>query len=235
MDPYLEDEALWADFHPQLVGVLRTSLSVGLVDRYRTVVGHRRYALGGQDCEECYLEIRQNSDGRLVTLLDVLSPANKTTAAGRQAYQEQRQKAREAGANLAEIDLVLQGQPPLDYGLAGLPPWDYAVIVARVTSPQRYEIYTSTLEKRLPHFRLPLAPDDRDTVVDLQTAFTCCYEEGRYFERIDYRREPRHNQIARVAFFIWEQEERPNGRDKEHWHRALARLRPDREAGPDEA
>src|SRR5438309_2121385 len=96
----------------------------------------------GKEQHEDYLAISERYDGRLVTLLDVLSPANKTTAAGRQAYLEQRRMARDAGANLVEIDLVLQGQPPLDYARAGLPAWDYSVTVERATRPGRYEIYT---------------------------------------------------------------------------------------------
>ena len=59
----------------------------------------------------------------------------------------------------------------LDYAREGLPDWDYAVTVTRATQPDRFEIYTATLQKRLPRFRLPLASDDRDMVVDLQTIY----------------------------------------------------------------
>ena len=86
--------------------------------------------------------------------------------------------------------LVLQGQPTLDYARENLPDWDYAVTVTRATQPERYEIYTATLQKRLPRFRLPLAPDDRDTVLDLHTAFTRCYDQAGFASRIDYKRAP---------------------------------------------
>src|SRR5262249_50065226 len=56
--------------------------------------------------------------------------------------------------------------------------------------PDRYEIYTATLQKRLPKFRLPLAPDDRDTVLDLQAGFTRCYELSGYSHQIDYSTDP---------------------------------------------
>ena len=114
-----------------------------------------------------------------MTLVDVVSPANKTTAAGREAYLEKRRESTAApSANLVEIDLVLQGQPTLDYSRDGLPDWDYAVTVTRSTQPERYEIYTATLQKRLPRFRLPLAADDRDTVLDLHAAFTRVLRPG---------------------------------------------------------
>ena len=78
----------------------------------------------------------------------------------------------------------------LDYSRDGLPDWDYGVTVTRASQPERYEIYTATLQKRLPRFRLPLASDDRDTVLDLQTAFARCYEQGGFASQIDYHRDP---------------------------------------------
>jgi hypothetical protein len=191
MDPYLEAEGLWAAFHHHLIMCLYQILLPGLVDRYRARVCQRYYDAGDHtEHREEYVEIRQRSDGRLVTLLDIVSPANKTAPAGREAYLATRRTAGAAGVNLVEIDLVLQGQPMLEYSRDGLPDWDYAVTVTRATQPERYEIYTATLQKRLPRFRLSLAPDDRDTVVDLQIAFTRCYDQAGFARRIDYRREP---------------------------------------------
>jgi hypothetical protein len=253
MDPYLEDPALWPQFHRQLVAILSQILLPALVNRYRVVTGRRAYTTpagpGAEGRQEDYLEIRQRSDESLVTLLDIVSPANKTTAEGRAAYLERRRSAKDAGANLVEIDLVLQGRPTLDYARDGLPKWHYAVTVARSTQPERYEIYTATLQKRLPRFRLPLAADDRDTVIDLQTAFLHCYGEGGYSDRIDYRqgspapleegdrgwldatlrarglRPPSDEEIAVAAYHLWEQEGRPHGRDKEHWRLAAEQLK----------
>src|SRR5207302_1433015 len=99
---------------------------------------------GDRHTEE-FIEIRQRGDGRLVTLLDVVSPINKTTASGRQAYLAKRLEARNCNANVVEIDLVLQGQPTLEYSRDGLPDWDYAVTVTKSNQPERHEIYTATL------------------------------------------------------------------------------------------
>ena len=143
MDPYLEDAALWPTFHHQLVECLYQILLPGLVDRYRARVAQRRYLAeptpdsAAAERQEDFVEIRQRNDGRLVTLLEVVSPANKTTAPGRAAYLDQRQAAKAAGANLVEIDLVLQGQPTLEYSRDGLPDWDYAVTVTRASKSER--------------------------------------------------------------------------------------------------
>ncbi len=195
MDPYLEDDSLWPAFQHQLVLSLYQILVPQLSDRYRAHVAQRQYVTEQapticQEHNEDFIDIRQHSDGRLVTVIDAVSPANKTTATGRKAYLEKRRDYRASSSNLVELDLVLQGEPTLDYSRDGLPDWDYAVTVTRSTQPERYEIYTATLQKRLPRFRLPLAADDRDTVLDLQTVFTRCYDQGGFAARIDYQKDP---------------------------------------------
>jgi hypothetical protein len=198
MDPYLEEDKLWPVFHHQFIACLYQILLPGLVDRYRARVCQRQYvteqalftSIVREEHQEEYIEIRQRSDGRLISLVEAVSPANKTTAAGRKSYLDKRHEGKQQSCNLVEIDLVLQGQPTLEYSRDNLPEWDYAVTVTRSTQPERYEIYTATLQKRLPRFRLPLSPDDRDTVLDLQAAFARCYDQGGFATIIDYKRDP---------------------------------------------
>src|SRR5690349_23117090 len=76
MDPYLEDESLWPSFHHQLVACLYQTLLPGLVDRYRARVVQRHYVIEQvlftsvtrEEHREDYVEIRQRSDNRLITL-----------------------------------------------------------------------------------------------------------------------------------------------------------------------
>jgi hypothetical protein len=190
MDPFLEEDRLWPWFQHQLAITFERMLSAGVSDRYSVQTSDRRFRAGPQDhCEE-YVEIHAKADGRLVTLLDIVSPTDKLTEEGRAAYRDTRRAARESGASVVEIDLVLQGEPLLEYSREGLPHWDYAVTVTRGTNPERHEIYTSTLEKRLPRFRLPMASDDRDTVVNLQEAFSQTYDDSVFGDQIDYRKNP---------------------------------------------
>ena len=198
MDPYLEADKLWPAFQHQLVHALHQMVLPGLMDRYRARVGHRQYACEQvlftsvlrEEHSESLIEVRQRGDGRLVTLIEVMSPANKAGGVGRDAYLARRDDARRNRANLVEIDLVLQGEPLVEYAREGLPHWDYAVFVSRAAHPDRYEIFPGTLAKRLPKFRLPLAADDRDTILDLQAAFTRAYELGDFAQHIDYARDP---------------------------------------------
>ena len=193
MDPYLESDRLWPLFQHQIVTCLYQILLPGLVDRYKARIGQRHYqteqalftSVIKEEHHEEFIEVRHRNETRLVTLIDVVSPVNKITDTGRQAYLNKRREGKGNGANLVEIDLSLQGSPMLDYSRDGLPDWDFAVTVTRAAQPDRYEIYTATMQKRLPRFRLPLSSDDRDTVVDLQVAFTRAYDQGNFTSQVD--------------------------------------------------
>jgi hypothetical protein len=198
MDPYLEEEKRWPAFQPVLVHALYQMLLPGLMDRYRARVGERIYcseqalftSIIREEHKEAFIEVRQRSDGRLITLLEVVSPANKITTEGRKCYLERRDEVKKMNANVVEVDLVLQGPTLIDYARDAAPTWDYAVVVTRWTHPDRYEIYSATLPKRLPRFRVPLASDDRDTVLDLQSAVARAFDQGDFAKHIDYSRDP---------------------------------------------
>src|SRR5205823_8628831 len=116
MDPYLEDEKRWPTFQPLVVHALYQMLLPGLMDRYRARVGEREYAseealftsIVKTEHKESFIEVRQRTDGRLITLIEVISPANKLTAEGRRLYVERRDEVRRMNTNIVEIDLVLQ-------------------------------------------------------------------------------------------------------------------------------
>lgn len=195
MDPYLEDPKLWTTFQQQFVHCLSQILLPGLVDRYHVRVGQRTYftemplftSVLREEHTEPFIEVRLRGSSRLVTLLDVVSPTNKSTPQGRTAYLDQRRLAQNAGANVVEIDLVLQGQPTLDFPRTNLPDWDYIVTVARADRPDQIDIYTTTLRERLKKVKLPLAKDD---TLDLQAGFARCYDQCGYAKIIDYSVDP---------------------------------------------
>ena len=188
MDPYLEDEQLWPVFQHQLVMCLYQILLAG---PGRPLPGPRRPAPLRHRTGPVHLGGARGAPRRLHRDPPAQrrparhagrggQPGQQDDAARAAGLPDKRREGQDASANLVEIDLVLQGQPTLEYSRDGLPDWDYAVTVTRSTQPERYEIYTATLQKRLPRFRLPLAADDRDTVLDLHTAFTRCYDQGGF-------------------------------------------------------
>jgi hypothetical protein len=197
MDPYLEDASHWTSFQTLFVNTLYQTILPTLVDRYRARVTLRQYttelalftSVIREPHSEPYLEITSRQDGRIVTLLEVVSLANKTITSSRDAYLQTRTQATAARANTVEIDLITQGQPTLDFSRDGLPIHDQTVSVTRGSSPERFEIYTSCFLQRLPKFRLPLAPDDKDIIVDLQILYTRTYEHGGFDKSLDHTAE----------------------------------------------
>jgi hypothetical protein len=198
MDPYLEQEMLWPTVHSLLVNTLFQSLVPGLLERYRARVVERTYVLeqvlftsvSRHEHREPYLEIRQRGDNRLVTLIEVISPANKTSDAGRSAYDARRQEALKQRANVVEIDLILEGRSLHDFSRENLPAWDYCVVVTRAPRVDQHDFYPTTLDKRLPRFKLPLAGDDPQKTVDLQQLLHRVYDQGNFPDSIDYQRDP---------------------------------------------
>jgi Protein of unknown function (DUF4058) len=197
MDPYLEEPQHWATFQNHFVSSLYQVLLPGLVDRYRARVGVRNYTVEfplftsviREPHEEQYIEIRERTDGRIVTLINIVSPTNKTTQVGREAYLATRKLIESQRASAVEIDLITHGLPMLDLSRDSLPEHDYTVIVNRSMAPSKYEIYAVTVQKRLPKFKLPLALDDRDAMLDLQDVFRRAYDTANFAKTVDYRKE----------------------------------------------
>jgi len=133
---------------------------------------------------ERWIEIHE-AGGRLVTVIEVLSPTNKLDP-GRKDNLLKSHDYREAGVSVVEIDLLRCGDPvlPSEY-LEMMRPVNgtrYLITVTRSwLSTHRREIYSCPLRDRLPAFRVPLRPTDPDIPLDLQPLIDRCYQNGRYW------------------------------------------------------
>jgi hypothetical protein len=136
--------------------------------------------------------IDTRSGNRIVTTIEILSPANKIDAAGRSAYRKKQRKLAQSNVNLVEIDLLREGSYVL------IAPWDavprscrgtYRIAVSRASDPENVEMYRVPLRQRLPRIRIPLRPGDSDAVLDLQSLIDAAYENGGYHDT-DYRLDP---------------------------------------------
>jgi len=154
---------------------------------------------------EPFIEIVHAGNQEVVTVIEVLSPANKSAGAGRAQYREKQQQILASGVNLVEIDLLASGQPivalPTE-ALTTLPPHRYLVCVHRATNHYRFEMYPIALPHPLPPVRVPLREPDADVVFDLQEIFSHCYANGGYASLIDYRRPPRAPLSAQEAAWV---------------------------------
>jgi hypothetical protein len=147
------------------------------------------FELWREEIREPLIHILEPAAGnRLVTAIEVLSPDNKKPGPGRASYLRKRDEFWEGGANLVEIDLLRAGEPTVRISaqqLDTLRPWRYLVAVTR-RWPSRQEVYAVPLPHRLPRVAVPLAEDDQDAPLDLQAAFTRCWDEGPYPELLHY-------------------------------------------------
>lgn len=128
------------------------------------------------------------SGKRVVTAIELLSPANKTSKAGRNAYIRKRAEYFQAGINLVEIDLIREGKFIMAVDPRRVPKncrTPYLICIRRVTHPDEAELYPVALSKPLPNIRIPLRPTDRDVVLQLQPLLNDCYRKGRYAS-LDY-------------------------------------------------
>ncbi len=136
-----------------------------------------------------WLEIR-GAEEELVTVIELLSPWNKTDQGGRE-YLRKQQDFLAAGVNLVEIDLIRGGQHVLAVDAeafdrpAGA---DYLVCVARqqVGYANRREVYPCSMREPLPTIRVPLRAGDPDVPLALQPFIDRVYRTGRYW-KADYR------------------------------------------------
>lgn len=131
---------------------------------------------------------------RIVTIIEILSPANKAPGAeGNTLYRRKQQEVLGSDISLVEIDLLRGGEhtaaPPLPF-LVRRGNWDYLVCRHRAGEGPTYGVWPVLLRDALPAFQIPLAPGDDDVTLDLQPLFDRCYDTGRYDRTIDYGAAP---------------------------------------------
>ncbi len=132
------------------------------------------------------MTIRNRQSQNVVTVIELLSPVNKTAGEGRNEYLVKRSNIFYTLAHLVEIDLLRGGQRlPTRESLA---PADFYAFLCRTERLPQVEVYAWTLPDRMPVVPVPLSGDDPDVSLDLQAAFTTTYERAGYDYALDYRR-----------------------------------------------
>jgi hypothetical protein len=135
-----------------------------------------------------FVEVRRARDGELVTVIEVLSPGNKS-GTGLAQYEAKQQQYLLSDINLVEIDLLHRGRHAIAVPADRITPSDYRVSVLPAGST-RFELYRISLREPLPRFRVPLQSDDPEVALDLQAVLDRCYEAGAYSYVIRYDQPP---------------------------------------------
>ena len=142
------------------------------------------------EVHESRLAILDRDQQKVVTVVEILSPANKVKgSAGKRSYDEKKREILSSQTSLVEIDLLREGAP-LYAGPEGRGA-DYLAQVGRWTRERRRRtLFPIKLSEPLPVIPIPVREGDQDAALDLQQGLNTIYDRAGYDLRIDYTKEP---------------------------------------------
>jgi hypothetical protein len=199
MDPYLEG-IRWPGFHHDLATEIKRQLTPSLRPRYDAdasvyFLWHSDEGFGPTigkrprrfRVPHSYVQIRDLSERRLVTVVEILSPPSKE-GQGRKQYLRKRSRLLLSPTNVVEIDLLRKGRRlPME---GDLPLGSYFIFVNRAEVRPIIDVWPVLLSQALPKIPVPLSEGDGGLVLDLQYAVTNVYDLGGYDAILDYQHAP---------------------------------------------
>lgn len=138
-----------------------------------------------EERREALLTIRERQTLEVVTVIELLSPANKREPSdGRRQYLAKREEILQSKTHLVELDLLRGGRrlPTVE----PLPAADYYAFVCRSRPRDQAQVYVWPLRAALPEIPIPLSADDADVLINLQQVFTATYDRAGYDYSLDY-------------------------------------------------
>jgi hypothetical protein len=189
MNPYLEQESIWHDFHfsiipairDQIVGQVVPKLFVN-IDEYRfpverSVQRNQAVIHFVDEVRLPYLKIERLGDRKIVTIIEFLAWDDKRYGPVRDDFITRRVGHTTGQMNYVEIDL-LRGGPRIPTG--HLPDCDYYALVSRASRRPYAEVWAVHLRDPLPVIPIPLSSSDPDAVLDLQAVLHRVYDSAKY-------------------------------------------------------
>jgi hypothetical protein len=135
---------------------------------------------------EPYIEIRDRETREVITVIELLSPTNKTPGSDREQYVGKRKAILASNTHLVEIDLLRGGQR-MEVG--NPQPCDYLVMVSRSDERPRVELWPIMLRDALPLIPVPLRLGRIDATIDLGKLFAEQFDAAGYEDYV-YRTGP---------------------------------------------
>jgi hypothetical protein len=135
---------------------------------------------------ELFLEILEvDPEERLVTGIEILSPANKRYGSiGWYQYERKRQVFLQGHAHLLELDLLRGGRRlPMQEAWPESP---YQLLVMRKEDAPRCLVYPGSFHVPLPKLPVPLIAPDPDSSLALQPLIDDIYRRSRYERSLKY-------------------------------------------------
>lgn len=136
-----------------------------------------------KEVQERYLEIREGATGVVITTIELLSPKNKRTGEGRDAYLRKRQQVLTSRTNFVEVDLLRGGRPlPVKGSLVS----DYRILISHSCERPQAQLYGFNLGQEIPVFGVPLQTGEGEPPLQLQPLMSRVYDRARFELAIDY-------------------------------------------------
>lgn len=201
MNPYFEQPGVWRGFHNHLVSQIALALGLRVGPRHYAELEVREYldfdtvelasvdpptaVLGDSPNgpvigrlprpltrKHRWLTIRDTQSREVVTVLEVLSPSNKS-GGDRGQYLRERLRILRSAAHLVEIDLLRGGDPmPSD----GAPESDYRVLVSRRPDRPDVQVWPVGVREPLPVIPVPLRTGEPDVTLELKPLIDVVYD-----------------------------------------------------------
>ena len=142
-----------------------------------------------EEIHEPYLEIIDATSRKVVTVIEVLSPANKfARSEGLKSFRQKRNAIMKSRAHWVEIDLLRRG---VSLALRKtIRPHEYFVHISPVKVRTQGWVWPIRLSERLPIVRIPLRSGDDDVRLNLQAVLDTAYDHAGYDRMIDYTKDP---------------------------------------------
>jgi hypothetical protein len=198
IDPFLESQGLWPDFHLTFLVKFSQALMDQLPEPYSARIDGETVtrAVGTRFLEsrnitvkvleehsERYIKILHGQNSKPVSVIEVLTPFHKA-GEGRRDYLIKRNGLMQSDVDLIELDFLVSGSR-LPTTLP-LPTGDFHAIVSRAERRPACEIYTWTVRGRLPIIPIPVPTLDGDIEIDLGSSYTRVHDNARYARSIRY-------------------------------------------------
>jgi hypothetical protein len=183
VDPYLEAQGFWPEFHSKFVNAWQEALLAALPPSYDARLDERVYLVPQEyEARESYIQIVKRPERTLIAVLELLSPTNKGTE--RPMYLKKLDEVLSTAVHLVELDLLLCGHrlPVREQ----LPPAHYYAFLSRSERRPKIEVVSWTVRVPLPKIAIPLAGDAEQVTIDLQSVFSTAYERGGYPRAVVY-------------------------------------------------
>jgi hypothetical protein len=138
---------------------------------------------------EARVEVREVSSHEVVTVIEVLSYANKAPgSAGRRSFLEKRNEVTASPANWVEIDLLRAGS---GHRLRQqYPAHQYLIYSSPADLRPDGKVWPVRLADALPSVGIPLRAPDPEASLDLGLALALAYDRAAYDATVDYTTEP---------------------------------------------